>query len=125
MATNWAVIANQIAALIEDGTPYEAEVNAQNLNLPGFWVTPVSRHFDTLSGDHSTLVFEVYAISTPRGGADEALDELSKMHAAIMDLPEPLNGQGMLAEVAAVQLGNKSPDALPALKITIEIEEES
>lgn len=125
MATNWALIANEIAGLLSEHTGYEAEVNAQNLNLPGYWVTPVSRHFDTLSGDHSSLVFEVYAISTPRGGADEALDLLSDMHAAIMDLPEPLNGQGMLAEVAAVQLGNKSPDALPALKITIEIEEES
>lgn len=123
MADNWAAIAQAIATLLEENTDYEAEVNAQNLNVPGYWVTPVSRTFDTLSGEESTLVFEVYAISNPRGGADEALEQLSDMQAAVRALPEPLNGQGNVAEVAAVQLSNKSPDALPALKMTIQVED--
>lgn len=123
MADNWAEIAKVIAGLLRDNTDYEAEVNAQNLNVPGYWVTPVSREFNRL-GAGSTLVFEIYAISNPRGGADEALGRLSDMQQAIRDLPEPLNGQGNTAEVASVLLNNKSADALPALKMTIQVEDE-
>lgn len=123
MADNWAVIAKAIAEMLEADTPYEAEVNAQNLNVPGYWVTPVSREFNRL-GAGSTLIFEIYAISNPRGGADEALEQLSDMQQAIRDLPEPLNGQGNAAEVASVLLNNKSADALPALKMTIQVEDE-
>lgn len=123
MSDNWAVIAQAIADMLEEHTDYEAEVNAQNLNVPGYWVTPVSRSFDTLHGEESTLVFEVFAVSNPRGGADEALSQLSDMQEAVRMLPEPLNGQGNIAEVAAVQLSNKSPDALPALKMTIQVED--
>lgn len=123
MADNWAAIAKVIADILEANTPYEAEVNAQNLNVPGYWVTPVSREFNRL-GAGSTLIFEIYAISNPRGGADEALEQLSDMQQAIRDLPEPLNGQGNAAEVASVLLNNKSADALPALKMTIQVEDE-
>lgn len=123
MADNWAAIAKVIADMLEANTPYEAEVNAQNLNVPGYWVTPVSREFNRL-GAGSTLIFEIYAISNPRGGADEALEQLSDMQQAIRDLPEPLNGQGNAAEVASVLLNNKSADALPALKMTIQVEDE-
>lgn len=123
MADNWAAIAKVIADMLEANTPYEAEVNAQNLNVPGYWVTPVSREFNRL-GAGSTLIFEIYAISNPRGGADEALEQLSDMQQAIRDLPEPLNGQGNTAEVASVLLNNKSADALPALKMTIQVEDE-
>lgn len=123
MADNWAEIAKAIADMLEADTPYEAEVNAQNLNVPGYWVTPVSREFNRL-GAGSTLIFEIYAISNPRGGADEALEQLSDMQQAIRDLPEPLNGQGNTAEVASVLLNNKSADALPALKMTIQVEDE-
>lgn len=123
MADNWAAIAKQIAGLLHDNTAYEAEVNAQNLNVPGYWVTPVSREFNRL-GSGSTLVFEIYAISNPRGGADEALEQLSDMQQAVRDLPEPLNGQGNAAEVTSVLLNNKSSDALPALKMTIQVEDE-
>ena len=123
MADNWAEIAKAIAGMLEADTPYEAEVNAQNLNVPGYWVTPVSREFNRL-GAGSTLIFEIYAISNPRGGADEALEQLSDMQQAIRDLPEPLNGQGNAAEVASVLLNNKSADALPALKMTIQVEDE-
>ena len=124
MADNWAAIAKVIADMLEANTPYEAEVNAQNLNVPGYWVTPVSREFNRLGEDGSTLIFEIYAISNPRGGADEALEQLSDMQQAIRDLPEPLNGQGNAAEVASVLLNNKSADALPALKMTIQVEDE-
>ena len=123
MADNWAAIAKVIADMLEANTPYEAEVNAANLNVPGYWVTPVSREFNRL-GAGSTLIFEIYAISNPRGGADEALEQLSDMQQAIRDLPEPLNGQGNAAEVASVLLNNKSADALPALKMTIQVEDE-
>lgn len=123
MADNWAAIAQAIAGMLHDNTEYEAEVNAQNLNVPGYWVTPVSREFNRL-GAGSTLIFEIYAISNPRGGADEALEQLSDMQQAIRDLPEPLNGQGNAAEVASVLLNNKSADALPALKMTIQVEDE-
>lgn len=123
MADNWAAIARAIADMLEAHTDYEAEVNAQNLNVPGYWVTPVSRTYDTLSGEESVLVFDIFAISSPRGGADEALEQLSDMQEAVRNLPDPLNGQGNVAEVAAVQLSNKSPDALPALKITIQVED--
>lgn len=123
MADNWAAIAKVIADMLEANTPYEAEVNAQNLNVPGYWVTPVSREFNRL-GAGSTLIFDIYAISNPRGGADEALEQLSDMQQAVRDLPPPLNGQGNSAEVASVLLNNKAADALPALKMTIQVEDE-
>lgn len=123
MADNWAAIAETIAGLIDEGTPYEAEVDPTKLNLPGFWVTPVSRNFDTLDGDRSTLIFDILAITNPRGGAVEALSTLSDMQAALRALPDPLNSQGANAEVVSIQLPNQAPDGLPALRIQIEVED--
>lgn len=123
MADNWAAIAETIADLIDAGTPYEAEVDASKLNLPGFWVTPVSRNFDTLDGDRSTLIFDILAITNPQGGAVEALGTLSDMQAAFRALPDPLNSQGANAEVVSIQLPNQAPDGLPALRIQIEVED--
>lgn len=120
MASNWASAAAELADLIEAQTDYEADVNPQDLNLPGYWVTPVSRSFDTLAGDDYSATFEVYAIAAMHTVPSTALEELSDMHDALI-----ATGLGVgtgTAEIAAVQLSNKAPDALPALKITITVE---
>lgn len=122
MATNWAAAAAELATILEAGTDYEADVNPQNLNLPGYWVTPVSRSFDTLERNEYTATFEVYAVSAMRSTPSAALEQLSDMHDALL-----ATGLGVgtgTAEIAAVQLSNKAPDALPALKITIQVEVE-
>ena len=122
MATNWAAAAAELATILEAGTEYEADVNPQNLNLPGYWVTPVSRSFDTLAREDYTATFEVYAVSAMQSTPSAALEQLSDMHDALL-----ATGLGVgtgTAEIAAVQLSNKAPDALPALKITIQVEVE-
>lgn len=120
MATNWAAATEELAQMLELQTPYEADANPQNLNLPGYWVTPVSRSFDTLAGEEYTATYEVYAVAAIRSVPTEALAELSDMHEAF--IATGIGTGAATAEVAAVQLTNKAPDALPALKITIQVE---
>ncbi|AYN56963.1 hypothetical protein PBI_ATRAXA_7 [Arthrobacter phage Atraxa] len=126
MAGNWADAARYIAESLET-TGYNAKVNAQDLNIPGFWVTPATRTFDRLDASTATLTFDVYAVVSPMPNAEAALEELSDMQDALIGLGETqpeLRGQGLDAEVTQVQLSNKTPEPLPALKITITVEDE-
>lgn len=124
MASKWSEAAQQLAAMLEEQTQYEADANAQDLNLPGYWITPVSVNFDTLGGQTYLAAFDIYAITSNRSVPLDALDELSEMHTALRDtLGSVAIGTGA-AEVTAVTLGNKAPDALPALKISITVEVE-
>lgn len=125
MATSWGDAARELAQILEDETIYEADTNPADLNIPGYWVSPVSRTFETLGGDY-TAVFDVYAIADLAAPA-EALDQLSAMQDALNDLSEThpgLHGLGTTAEIEAIILSGKSPDALPAIKITITLEVE-
>ena len=124
MATSWGDAARELTGILEAETIYEADTNPADLNIPGYWVVPVSRTFDTLSGDNYTAVFDVYAIADVAVPAD-ALDELSTMQDALVDLSTNyagLHGLGTTAEIEAVILSGKSPDALPAVKMTITLE---
>lgn len=127
MAGNWADAANYVAQALAAATGYNAEVNAQDLNIPGYWVTPVSRSFDRLGVDVATLTFDVYAVTSSMPNATAALEELSNMQDALISLgdtyPE-LRGHGLDAEIAQVQLSNKAPEPLPALRFTITVEDE-
>jgi len=122
MVASWSETTKELAQILFDGTSYEASPNPQDLNLPGYWVTPVSRSFDTLAGTGYTAIFEVFAVCPNYTTPIDSLDTLSAMH----DEVRALNiGVGdATAEVAAVQLTNKSADPLPALKITLQVEVE-
>lgn len=125
MASNWADAAKELADLIEHYTDYEADVQPANLNLPGFWVTPVSRDFDTLDGESYLATFEVFGITSPAPGVQDVLATLSDMQDALRTLgdtvPE-LHGIGQVAEIYQVSLDSKNPDGLPGIKTTITLE---
>lgn len=123
--TDFAQAAQDLADMLEAGTPYEADVNPQDLNLPGYWVTPVRRVFETLDTSSCTCIFDVFAVAQAAPVPMQALAELSKMQDALNASTLPaLNGAGNDGEITYVQLSNKSPDALPALKFTITLEVE-
>lgn len=124
--TSWGDAAREFAQIIEDGTEYEADTNPADLNIPGYWISPVSRTFETLDGGNYTAVFDVWAVTDLAAPVD-ALDGLSAMQDALNDLAAAhpgLHGLGTTAEIEALILSGKSPDALPAIKMTITLEVE-
>ena len=125
MATNWAAAAKELSDLIEQHTKYEADVQPANLNIPGFWVTPVSRDFDTLDGESSLVTFEVFGVVSPAPGVIDVLTELSDMQDALRELGDTLpqlHGIAQFAEIYQVALDSKNPDGLPGIKTTITLE---
>ena len=126
MASSWGDAARELSEILEAETIYEADTNPADLNIPGYWVSPVSRTFDTLDHSSYTAVFDVYAIADLAAPAD-VLDQLSAMQDALiaLSLSHPgLHGLGTTADIEAIILTGKSPDALPAIKTTITLEVE-
>lgn len=126
MASSWGEAARELAQILEAETPYEADTNSADLNIPGYWVSPVSRTFETLSHETYSAVFEVYAITDLAAPAD-ALDGLSAMQDALNALADShpgLHGLGTTAEIESIIIPGKSLDALPAVKFTITLEVE-
>lgn len=104
---------------------FNAETNLQNLNLPGYWITPRTRRLDTLAADRYTVDIDIYAIAGPAPDPLQALDELSTMQDALVQIGRNnrLTGLGDQAEVYDMNLQNFSADPIPAFRIehTLEV----
>lgn len=122
-ADNWAIVAAEVAEAIESNSIYEAAVNPANLNLPGYWVTPVRRTYDTLARDRCTVELAVYAIAGPLPDPTATLETLSDMQDSLMDVGDFMGWSlGHDGEISEVALRNKAPDNLPALKFETTLE---
>ena len=115
MAAGYGTATAELVAMLE-GAGLNATADPRDLVLPGVWVAPALIDYDRLDGDVYAGQWELYLIA-PDNGPTESLDALSEL-AGLLRAVVPFGE----ARTAAVQLSNHSPDPLPALQVTIELE---
>lgn len=112
----YADATRELVALIESGG-LDASADPRNLTIPGAWVQPTGRDFDRLDAETYTATWSLYLVA-PDNGPLDSLDTLDDLAAQLLAVLPDL-GAGA---VVGVQLPNHSPDPLPALQFTVEME---
>lgn len=99
-------------------TGIHVEMDLRDLILPGAWIMPQEIRYDRLDKTTATGVWEVNLIAGPTVDLMDALDEISTMAAKVNDAGL---GDGKF-ETASVTIMNHSPDPIPAMTFTLELE---
>lgn len=99
-------------------TGIHVEIDLRDLILPGAWIMPQSISYDRLDKTTATGTWEVNLIAGPSLNLMDALDEISTM---AVQVNEAGLGDGSF-ETASVTLMNHSPDPIPAMTFTLELE---
>jgi len=115
MATGYGTATLEVAAALT-AAGLEVETNVQDLQVPGAWLTPAAIDYDRLGLDRYTGAWSLYLIANGNQPTD-SLDDLSTMAERVRTVFPAFR-----AEAVTVQLANHSPDPLPALLITIEMD---
>lgn len=115
MPAGYGTATAELVAMIE-AAGLNATADPRDLELPGVWVSPALIDYDRLDGDVYAGSWELYLIA-PDNGPTVSLDILSDL-ATVVRRVLPFGE----ARSVSVQLSNHSPDPLPALQVTIELE---
>lgn len=113
MAAITTALAHVVDALTAAGIP--ATIDASQIQIPGAWVTLESIEPHTLAG--GSLVTAQVVLVAMHPNAAHAFDALDQMAAAAS---QALGDQTWAAE--SITLPNHSPDPLPAIAASIELE---
>lgn len=108
----------EAAEHFENLTGIHIETDLRDLILPGAWIMPQQIRYDRLDNSTATGVWEINLIAGPSLDLPSALDEISEM-------AEKVNEAGLgngTFETAAVTIMNHSPDPIPAMTFTLELE---
>lgn len=115
MATGYGAATTDLAAMLT-AAGVEVETNVQDIQLPGGWLTPSALDYDRMGEGAYTGAWSLYLIASGNEPTD-SLDDLSTMAGKVRDVFPAFR-----AEAVTVQLANHSPEPLPALLITIEMD---
>lgn len=114
MGTGYGTATAEVATALES-TGLPVTTNAQNLTLPGAWLTPAGVDYDLMDAGKYTGTWVLFLV-TRNNDPLVALDDLSTMAGKVRDLFPAFK-----AEAITVTLANHSPDPLPAFRINIEM----
>lgn len=114
MPTGYGEATTEVAQqLREAGLP--VETNAQDLTLPGGWLTPNGIEFDRLGLGEYTGRWSLFLV-TRNNDPITSLDDLWEMAAQVRAVFPSYRAQAL-----TVTLANHSPEPLPAFRIEIEM----